>query len=109
MAFITVEDLVGTVEVVIFPRDYEKNQRCIWMRTVRYSSSGSVSEEDDAPSKLICESVIPFASDAGRNCGYSMRTKRHIFRHGNTCCYEMFESHRKERMKLSSTARMKKQ
>ncbi len=27
MAFITVEDLLGTVEVVIFPRDYEKNRR----------------------------------------------------------------------------------
>ncbi len=27
MAFITVEDLLGTVEVVIFPRDYEKNQQ----------------------------------------------------------------------------------
>ena len=27
MAFITLEDLVGSVEVVIFPRDFEKNQR----------------------------------------------------------------------------------
>ena len=26
MAFLTVEDLVGTVEVVVFPRDYEKCQ-----------------------------------------------------------------------------------
>lgn len=29
MAFLTVEDLVGTVEVVVFPKDYEKNQQ--WM------------------------------------------------------------------------------
>ena len=27
MAFLTVEDLAGTVEVVVFPRDYEKYQR----------------------------------------------------------------------------------
>ena len=27
MAFITIEDLLGTVEVVIFPRDYERNQQ----------------------------------------------------------------------------------
>ena len=27
MAFLTVEDLVGTVEVVVFPRDYEKSQQ----------------------------------------------------------------------------------
>ena len=26
MAFVTLEDLVGTVEVVVFPRDYEKYQ-----------------------------------------------------------------------------------
>lgn len=26
MAFLTVEDLLGTVEVVVFPRDYEKNR-----------------------------------------------------------------------------------
>ena len=27
MAFITIEDLTGTVEVIIFPRDYERYQR----------------------------------------------------------------------------------
>ena len=26
MAFLTLEDLVGTVEVMVFPRDYEKWQ-----------------------------------------------------------------------------------
>ncbi len=26
MAFMTIEDLMGTVEVVVFPRDYERNQ-----------------------------------------------------------------------------------
>ncbi len=26
MAFVTVEDLLGTVEVVVFPRDYESNR-----------------------------------------------------------------------------------
>ncbi len=27
MAFLTMEDLVGTVEVIVFPQDYEKNAR----------------------------------------------------------------------------------
>ena len=27
MAYLTLEDLVGTIEIVVFPRDYEKNQR----------------------------------------------------------------------------------
>lgn len=59
MAFITLEDLVGTVEVVIFPRDYEKNQQHL-IEESKVFIKGRVSEEDDAPSKLICETVIPF-------------------------------------------------
>ena len=59
MAFITIEDLAGTVEVVIFPKDYEKNQRYL-NEDSKVFVRGRVSEEDDAPSKLICESIIPF-------------------------------------------------
>lgn len=59
MAFLTLEDLVGTVEIVVFPRDYEKNQAYL-NEDSKVFIKGRVSEEDDAPSKLICESVIPF-------------------------------------------------
>ena len=59
MAFVTLEDLVGSVEVVIFPRDFEKNQQYLNEES-KVFIRGRVSEEDDAPSKLICESVIPF-------------------------------------------------
>lgn len=59
MAFITVEDLMGTVEVVIFPRDYEKNQQYL-QEDNKVFVKGRVSEEDDNASKLICEEVIPF-------------------------------------------------
>ena len=60
MAFIILEDLVGSVEVVIFPRDFEKNQMYL-NEEAKVFIKGRVSEEDDAPSKLICEQVIPFA------------------------------------------------
>ena len=60
MAFITLEDLVGSVEVVIFPRDFEKNQMYL-NEEAKVFIKGRVSEEDDAASKLICEQVIPFA------------------------------------------------
>ena len=50
MAFLTVEDLLGTVEIVVFPRDYEKWQ----------SMQGRVNAEDDKPSKLILEKVRAF-------------------------------------------------
>ena len=43
MAFLTVEDLVGTVEVVVFPRDYEKWQTLI--TTMPESSSRAASTQ----------------------------------------------------------------
>mgnify|MGYP001251151342 FL=1 len=59
MAFITIEDLLGTVEVVVFPRDYEKNRDYLEVDS-KVFVRGRVSEEDDKPSKLICEKIIPF-------------------------------------------------
>ncbi len=59
MAFLTIEDLAGTVEVVVFPRDYEKYQQYLEEEN-KVFIRGRVSEEDDAASKLICESVVPF-------------------------------------------------
>ena len=59
MAFLTIEDLMGTVEVVVFPRDYERNQNYL-NEDSKVFVKGRVSEEDDAPSILICETIIPF-------------------------------------------------
>ena len=59
MAFLTIEDLVGTVEVVVFPKDYEKNRQYLEEEN-KVFVKGRVSEEDDAASKLICEEIIPF-------------------------------------------------
>jgi len=59
MAFVTLEDLAGSVEVVVFPRDYEKNQQYL-NEEGKVFIRGRVSEEDEAASKLICEKVIPF-------------------------------------------------
>ena len=60
MAILTLEDLLGTVEVVVFPRDYEKYKEYLQEEN-KVFICGRVSEEDDAPSKLICESVVPFS------------------------------------------------
>lgn len=59
MCFLTLEDLAGTVEIVVFPRDYEKYRQHLEEES-KIFVRGRVSEEDDAPSKLICEAVIPF-------------------------------------------------
>ena len=60
MAFLTLEDLVGSMEIVVFPRDYEKNAPMM-QTDARVFIQGRVSAEDDKPSKLICEKIFPFA------------------------------------------------
>ena len=59
MAYLTVEDLVGTVEVVVFPKDYEKNLQYLNVDD-RVFIRGRVSSEDDQSSKLICEKIFRF-------------------------------------------------
>ncbi|MCC8051869.1 MAG: DNA polymerase III subunit alpha [Clostridiales bacterium] len=59
MAFVTLEDLVGTVEVVVFPRDYETYNQYL-TEDNKIFVRGRVSCEDDRPSKLICERIWPF-------------------------------------------------
>ena len=59
MAVFTVEDLLVTVEVVVFPRDYEKNRDYLEVDS-KVFVRGRVSEEDDKPSKLILEKVRAF-------------------------------------------------
>ena len=60
MAFITLEDLVGTVEVVVFPRDYEKIGKMLNVDD-KVFVSGRISAEEDRASKMILESIRPFS------------------------------------------------
>ncbi len=60
MAFLTIEDLAGTVEVVVFPRDYEKYSALL-MEDAKVFITGRVSVEEEKDGKLICERIEPFA------------------------------------------------
>ena len=59
MAFITVEDMYGTVEVIVFPKDYEKN-RLLLEEDRKVFIQGRVTVEEDRPAKMICSRIIPF-------------------------------------------------
>lgn len=59
MAFLEIEDLYGIVEVVVFPKDYERNSQ--WLNEdAKVFVRGRVSLEEDKNGKLICEKIIPF-------------------------------------------------
>lgn len=59
MAFVTLEDMVGSVEVIVFPRDYESKKQLL-NEDAKVFISGRTSIGDDPVGRLICEQVIPF-------------------------------------------------
>jgi DNA polymerase-3 subunit alpha len=61
MAFLTLEDLVGSVEVIVFPKDYE-SKRELFVEDSKVFIQGRASVGDDPVGKLICERVIPFSA-----------------------------------------------
>ena len=59
MAFITLEDLVGTVEIIIFPKDYDRYAKYL-ENDAKVFVEGRVTAEEDRNGKLICEKIISF-------------------------------------------------
>jgi DNA polymerase-3 subunit alpha len=61
MAFIILEDLAGSVEVIVFPKDYE-SKRELFVEDSKVFIQGRVSVGEDPVGKLICERVTTFAA-----------------------------------------------
>lgn len=59
MAFLTLEDLLGTVEVVVFPRDYEKSHALL-KEEAKVFVRGRASVEEEKNGKVICEKIYSF-------------------------------------------------
>lgn len=58
MAIIKIEDLVGTVEVLVFPKEYEKYKDLLMMDRKVYVKGRANNSEDG--SKLIVTQMVPF-------------------------------------------------
>lgn len=59
MAFVTIEDMIGSLEVLVFPKDYEK-YRSFLQDDARVLITGRASVGDEPVGKLILERIIPF-------------------------------------------------
>ncbi|MGN0328551.1 MAG: DNA polymerase III subunit alpha [Lachnospira sp.] len=59
MAYLTIEDIVGTVEVVVFPKNFAEN-RAVIDNADKVFVSGRIQTNGDDSAKLICERVIDF-------------------------------------------------
>ncbi len=62
MAFLQVEDLVGSVEVIVFPKDYEKNSAKL-VEDAKVFIRGRVSAEEEKDGKLVCEAITTFEEE----------------------------------------------
>lgn len=63
MAFLNLEDLVGNVEIVVFPKDYERYGSLL-LEDAKVFVKGRVSLEEDKDGKLICEQIVSFEDAA---------------------------------------------
>jgi len=59
MAFVTIEDVLGTVEVIVFPRDYEKYKQELFEDN-KILIRGRVAMEEEKAARLICSEIVPF-------------------------------------------------
>ncbi len=73
MAILTLEDLAGTAEVVVFPRQYEKYSRLL-EPDGKIFVKGRVAAEEERDGKLICEKIHAF-DEAGRELWLQFPTK----------------------------------
>lgn len=63
MAFLSLEDLVGNVEVVVFPRVYEKYSTML-VEDTKVFVKGRVALEEDKDGKIICDQIVSFEEAA---------------------------------------------
>jgi len=73
MAFLTVEDLVGSIEVIVFPKTYSKYGSLL-NEDAKVLLSGRISGEEEKDGKLICEDVTAF-EDIPRELWIQFATK----------------------------------
>ena len=77
MAFITLEDLVGTVEIIIFPNDYERYKSKLVVDNKVYVT-GKVSVNEEENGKIVCSSIVGF-DDLEKQIWIQFATKDEYF------------------------------
>lgn len=76
MAFLTVEDTTGSMEVLVFPKTLQRYGQLLTVGSVVVLSGRiSVREEEDA--KLLCEKAMPIEDRLALRSGPSVRREEH--------------------------------
>ncbi len=108
MAFLNLEDLVGNIEVIVFPRDYEKNATKL-VEDNKVFIKGKVSLEEDKDGKLICESIMGF-DEIPKKLWIKFKTKEDFLKKNDELMNSLKESDGKDTVIIfiEDTKEMKK-
>ena len=74
MAYCNIEDMTGTIEVVVFPKTY-MNYRSLFYEDNKVFMMGNVDDRDIENAKLLCSKVIPF-DDIPKDCWIKFASKQ---------------------------------
>ncbi len=107
MAFIQLEDLMGTVEVVFFPRNFDQNESYLQEdRKVFIVGHADVSGETEA--KLICDQVVAF-EDSPKQIWLQFKNKEEYLNKANQMTKNLTEFSGKSKVVIYlSTERARK-
>ncbi|MFY9296127.1 MAG: DNA polymerase III subunit alpha [Caldicoprobacterales bacterium] len=65
MAFITLEDLYGTIEIIVFPAVYKKYHKLLDNDST-VIIEGKLSLREDEEPKILCDQIVPLTSSVNR-------------------------------------------
>lgn len=73
MAFMELEDLYGTLEIIVFPKVYEKYRGLLVQDTI-VLVEGRISQKEEEAAKIICDMVRPLKKNAGKKLYIKINT-----------------------------------
>jgi DNA polymerase-3 subunit alpha len=74
MAFVELEDLYGTVEIIVFPRTYERCKNLLIQDTI-VLVDGRISQKEEEAAKIICDTVKPMKKYMGKKLYIKINTE----------------------------------
>ncbi len=74
MAFVELEDLYGSIEIIVFPKVYERCKQLLVQDTI-VLVEGRISQKEEEAAKIICDSIKPIKKYAGRKLYVKINTE----------------------------------
>ncbi|MGE5679138.1 MAG: DNA polymerase III subunit alpha, partial [Pseudomonadota bacterium] len=75
MAFVELEDLYGTLEVIVFPKIYEKC-RSLLVQDAIVLVEGRISQKEEEAAKIVCDNIKPLKRYAGKKLYVKIDTEK---------------------------------